>query len=298
MAEEYLKNVMISRPKNKLSRADLFELEPTCLRAFLRERTHHTIEVELYPILLGRKQAPAVFGMEPELMWEVMEERGLLDGGADLVWCKRYIDIAKAVRAGEKVELGEPLPEPFSPEEMRVVKKLIEERKSVRDWVKGKKVPKELIEQILEAGRAAPLGCNLGVARFIVIDDPEEAKMCWSDIPTPMDSCTLIVICYDARVYQTTGAVDYVAHNQGYDCAAAGDHMLLMAHALGLGGVWLTCMEKTKKRFQELYGLPEYIVPAMHIAVGYTAIGSIKSLRLPLKDMIITRDTFKNKAKA
>lgn len=293
MGADYLAGVTISRPKNKLTREDLFKLEPTPLRSFMRERVHHTIEVELYPMLLGRKQVPASFGMEPELMWEVMEERGLLDDGEDLAWCRRYIDIARAMRAGEKVEIDEALPRPFTPDEMKVVKKLIEERKSVRDWVQGKKVPKELIEQILEAGRAAPLGCNLGVVRFIVIDDPEEAKMCWSDIPTPMDSCTLIVICYDDRVYKTTGAVDMVAHNQGYDCAAAGDHMLLMAHALGLGGVWLTCTDKTKERFQRLYGLPDYIIPAMHIAVGYTAMGSIKSLRLPLKDMIITRDTFK-----
>ena len=293
MGADYLKDVTVSRPKNKLTRDDLFKLEPVCLRAFMRERTHHTIEVELYPMLLGRKKVPASFGMEPELMWEVMEERGLLDGGDDLAWCKRYIDIAKDMRAGKKVDIGEPLPKPFTTEEMKVVKKLIEERKSVRDWAESKKVPKELIEQILEAGRAAPLGCNLGVVRFIVIDDPEEAKMCWSDIPTPMDSCTLIVICYDDRIYKTTGAVDMVAHNQGYDCAAAGDHMLLMAHALGLGGVWLTCTDKTKERFQRLYGLPDYIIPAMHIAVGYTATGSIKSLRLPLKDMIITRDTFK-----
>ena len=293
MGAEYLKGVTVSRPKNKLTREDLFKLEPTCLRAFMRERTHHTIEVELYPILLGRKKCPSVFGLEPELMWEVMEERGLLDGGDDLKWCKRYIDIAKDMRAGKKVDIGEPLPEPFTSEEMQVVKKLIKERKSVRDWLPGKKVPKELIEQILEAGRDAPLGCNLGVVRFIVIDDAEEAKMCWSDIPTPMDSCTLIVICYDNRVYKTTGAVDMVAHNQEYDCAAAGDHMLLMAHALGLGGVWLTSTEKTRERFQRLYGLPDYIIPSMHIAVGYTAMGSIKSLRLPLKDMLITRDTFK-----
>ncbi len=38
-------------------------------------------------------------------------------------------------------------------------------------------VPDELIEQILEAGRAAPIGCNLDVVRFVVIRDPEKAKM-------------------------------------------------------------------------------------------------------------------------
>jgi nitroreductase len=60
-----------------------------------------------------------------------------------------------------------------------------------------------------------------------------------------------------------------------------------MAHALGLGAVWLSCTDKTAKNFKKKYGLPEYIIPVMHIAVGYTAIGSIKSKRMPLREMMI-----------
>jgi len=146
-----------------------------------------------------------------------------------------------------------------------------------------------MIEEILEAGRAAPTGCNLDILRFIVIKNPQEAKMVWSDIPTRMNECVLIVICYDSRIYKTVGHDQLVPHNQSYDAAAAGDHMCLMAHALGLGAVWLSCTEKTAKVFKEKYGLPDYIHQAMHLAVGWTAIGSIKSLRMPLKEMMITR---------
>jgi nitroreductase len=191
------------------------------------------------------------------------------------------------MRAGEKVEIEEALPRPFSEAEMAVVKKLLWDRRSVRDWVAGKPVPGEMIDQILEAGRAAPTGCNLEVVRFVVINDPEEAKMVWSDIPTPMDSCTLIVICYDSRIYQTVGHDQIVAHNQVYDCAAAVDHMCLMAHALGLGAVWLTCTDKTAETFQKKYGLPDHIKPAVHIALGWTAAGSIKSGRMSLSEMVI-----------
>ena len=95
------------------------------------------------------------------------------------------------MRAGEKVQLEEVLPEPFTEQEMTVVRKLLWGRRSVRDWVVGKPVPDHMIEQILEAGRAAPCGCNLDVVRFIVIRDPKEAKMVWSDIPTPMDQVSL-----------------------------------------------------------------------------------------------------------
>jgi len=271
------------------TREDLMKMDPVCLRALFRERIHHTIEVEIYPILLGKKKGSAHFGLQPQLILDVWKSRGFDDGDPDFQWGKKYLDLAARIRQGEKVEMQAALPEPFTKEEMAVVHKLIWKRCSVRDWVPGKTVPDEWIEQILEAGRAAPAGCNLDIVRFIVVRDRPTAKMIWSDIPTPMDSCTLIVICYDKRIYETVGHDRLVPHNMLYDCAAAGDHMCLMAHALGLGAVWLSCTQKTAATFKKHFGLPDYIEQALHLAVGYTAIGSIKSERMPLKEMMITK---------
>jgi nitroreductase len=268
------------------TKQDLMEMHPVCLRALLRERVHHTIEVEIYPILLGRKEMPAKFGLQAKLIMAVWTERGFSADAEDLEWCKKYIDLADEMRAGKEVRLDEALPVPFTDSEMEVVRKLIWERRSVRDWL-PKPVPQELIDKILEAGRAAPTGCNLDIVRFVVIRDPHEAKMVWSDIPTPMDQCVLIVVCYDARIYPTVGHDKLVPHNILYDCAAAADHICLMAHALGLGAVWLSCTEKTAKNFQKKYGLPDHIVQALHIAVGWAATGSIKSSRMTLSEMII-----------
>ena len=271
------------------TRKDLLEMTPVCLRALFRERIHHTIEVEIYPILLGRKKMPSGFGLQAELILDVWKARGFSDDDEDFKWAKQYIDLAARMRAGESVEIKEALPAPFTEEELSVVRKLIWERRSVRDWVAGKPVPDNLIEQVLEAGRAAPTGCNLDIVRFIVIKDREIAKMVWSDIPTPMDQCVLIVVCYDTRVYETRGHDKLVPHNMLYDCAAAADHMCLMAHALGLGAVWLSCTEKTARNFKKKFNLPEYIEQALHIAIGWTAAGSIKSLRMPLSEMIIDK---------
>ncbi len=270
------------------TREDLMKMDPVCLRALLRERVHHTIEVEIYPILLGRKKMPEKFGMQPELIMEVWKERGLSAEGDDFDWCRKYMALAAEMRAGRKVDLEEVLPTPFTEDQMEVVRQLIWDRRSVRDWV-SRPVPEEMIESILEAGRAAPTGCNLDIVRFVVIRDSREFKMVWSDIPTPPDQCVLIVVCYDDRVYPTVGHDQFVPHNILYDCAAAADHMCLMAHALGLGAVWLSCTEKTAKNFHEKYGLPPYIKQALHIAVGWAAAGSIKSLRMPLSEMIIKR---------
>lgn len=269
------------------TREDLMKMEPVCLRALFRERTHHTIEVEIYPILLGKKKMPSNFGLQAELILDVWKARGFPDDGDDFQWGKQYIELARKMRAGKKVEIEQSLPIPFTEEEMAVVHKLLWERRSVRDWVSGKPVPDAMIDRMLEAGRAAPTGCNLDIVRFIVIKDPEKAKMVWSDIPTPMDSCVLIMICYDTRIYKTVGHDKLVPHNMLYDCAAAGDHICLMAHALGLGAVWLSCTKKTAENFKKKYGLPDYIEPALHVAVGWTAVGTIKTLRLPLTDMMI-----------
>jgi nitroreductase len=273
----------------KYTREDLMVMDPVCLRALFRERVHHTIEVDIYPIVLGQKKAKSHIGREPEMILDVWRQRGFPEDEPDLEWGKKYISYAQRLREGEKVEISGREQAAFNPEEMETVKKLIWERRSVRDWIPGKKIPDKMISQVLEAGRAAPTGCNLDIVRFVVIKDPEEAKMVWSDIPTPMDRSVLIVLCYDKRVYRTVGHDRLVPHNQLLDCAAAADHMCLMAHALGLGAVWLTRTDKTARTFKEQYGLPEYIEPALHMALGWPAIGTIKSARMPLKEMVISK---------
>ncbi len=271
------------------TRDDLMKMEPVPLGALLRERTHHMIEVPLYPTLLKWKGKPIKgFGRESQMVFDVWREKGLPEDAPDIQWVKTYLAIAEKIRAGEKPVLKEPLPAPFTDEEMAAVHKLIYQRRSIRDWI-DKEVPDEMIEKILEAGRAAPIGCNLGHLRFIVLKDPEERKMMRGDVPTR--NATVIVICHDKRIPAVVGHDRVVPQNPGFDAAAAADHMLLMAHALGLGGVWLTKNEMTAKAFREQWNLPEHFEVDLFIAVGWTAIGSIKSARPPLDGMIIRRES-------
>ena len=119
--------------------------------------------------------------------------------------------------------------------------------------------------------------------------------MIWSDIP--VTNAVIIVVGYDKRIPQVVGQDKFVPQNGGFDAAAAVDHMLLMAHALGLGAVWLSKTAKTDvtkdtaQIFKEKYGLPDYIEIALHVAIGWSAIGTIKSQRMPLKNMILSRDS-------
>jgi len=270
-------------------REDLMKMEPIALRGLLHERTHHTIEVPLYPTLLKWKgRAIKSFGKQAQLCYDVWRARGFSDTDDDIEWVKKYLSIAEQIRAGIKPTINEPLPVPFTQKEMATVNKLIYGRKSCRSFL-DKPIPEEMLQMILEAGRAAPNGCNLGHVRFIILRTPQERGLIWSDIPTRKCGC-IIVICHDKRLAKVIGHDKVVPQNGGFDAAAAGDHMLLMAHALGLGGCWLseahTPTQDTAQIFKEKYGLPDYIEPDLHIILGYPAISTIKSSRIPLKEMM------------
>jgi nitroreductase len=279
---------------SEYSKADLMELSPEALGGVLRERVHHMIEVPLYPTLLRAKdKAIPNFGEQAQMVFDVWRERGLPEDTPDIRWVKNYLAVAERIRAGEPPGVEEALPVPFTDEEMGVVHKLIWGRRSIRDWI-DKPIPEEMLERILDAGNAAPIGCNLGHLRFVVLTTPEEKAMIWSDISTK-NAGAIIVICHDTRVPAAVCHDQLVPQNPGFDAAAAGTQMLLMAHALGLGAVWLSELKETSKtsdtgeEFKEKYGLPDHLVVQLHIAVGWTAIGSIKSARPALEDLVIRR---------
>ncbi|MCK4581960.1 nitroreductase family protein, partial [Candidatus Bathyarchaeota archaeon] len=93
-----------------------------------------------------------------------------------------------------------------------------------------------------------------------------------------------IVICSDMRIYDFMGFPDHTPQNIYFDAAAAADHMLLMAEALGLGGVWLTHTPQMAEKLRERLGLPDYLRMDTHIAIGWPGEETIKSARMPVED--------------
>ncbi|MBP5304974.1 MAG: nitroreductase family protein [Lachnospiraceae bacterium] len=275
------------------TREDLKKFDEVTLRGALHERTHHGIEVPIYPTILNWSgKAIPNFGIDAKILFEEWQARGYGEEDEDIVWVKRYLEYAEQIRNGIKPEIPEvdELPEAFTDEELKVVNKLLWGRKSGRSGWSDKYVSDELIDAICDAGRAAPIGCNLDEVRFIVLRTEEEKKLIWSDVST--ENAVIIVIAYDKRPSRIVkqDLPERVPHNRGFDCAAAGDHMGLMAHALGLTSVWLSDSPGHAKEFKEAYGLPEEFEVAMHLAVGYAKAGSIKSGRVPLKYMYYSRD--------
>ncbi len=265
---------------------DFMKSDPVVLRTVIHERTHHTIEVLIYSIMAGKMKVPADFGNTVEFLINIWKNRGLQTDLPDIKWSLNYLDLAKKLRAGEKVKLDTELPKPFTHEEITVVEKLLYGRRSIRQFSQ-KKVPEEMIRKVLYAGLMAPQGCNVGSTRFIILRKPEDWKIVQSDIP--LEHGVMILVCQDMRVYDAVGFEKIFPQNIYYDAATAADHMLLMAHALGLGGVWLTHGEETRQKVRKHFGLPETFVSRCHIFIGWPAEAPIKSARMNLDEIVIDR---------
>jgi|TARA_B100001971_G_C18264194_1_gene590195 nitroreductase len=269
-----------------LTEEKLMDLDPVVLRAILHERTHHTIEVNIYRIMAGKKGISKSFGETAGRLIDIWKARGLPTDAPDIQWCLNYVGFARMLRTGGDLDLGLELAKPFTKGEMETVEKLIYGRKSIRQF-RDQPVTDEMIDRILHAGLYAPHSCNMGSTRYLVLREPEEWKLVRSDIP--LENCVMIVVLQDLRMYKALNFDELVPQNLYYDAAATADHICLMAHALGLGGCWLTHGEDTQRRLRDYFGLHKEIVSRNHIVVGWPDESPIKSQRMKLEETVLNR---------
>jgi nitroreductase len=73
-----------------------------------------------------------------------------------------------------------------------------------------------------------------------------------------------ILICGDRRIEES---VEYI----NSDCSAAAENLLLAAHDLGLGAVWLGIYprERRVQEIRRLLDIPRHVVPIALAALGY-----------------------------
>ena len=146
--------------------------------------------------------------------------------------------------------------------------KTIFTRRSIRHFT-NKPIGRNLVGDILKAAMYAPSARNYQPWHFIVVDEKSTllkipgvhpyAEMC-------KEAALAILVCGDTIIEQTT---EYIT----LDCAAASQNILLAAHSLGLGSVWLGVYPKEErmKGMIDLFGLPENIIPISLIVLGYPA---------------------------
>ena len=156
-----------------------------------------------------------------------------------------------------------------SSEKMIISKKeamlsVINERKSVRSFIKDKAVLSEDIETLLRAGMAAPSGKDVRPWEFVVINDRSVLDAMASELRNAKmleDAPMAIVVCGDS-----------IKSFYWYlDCAAATQNILLAAEAIGLGAVWTAAYpyEDRMEVVTRYLELPSNILPLVVIPMGY-----------------------------
>jgi len=141
-------------------------------------------------------------------------------------------------------------------------------RRSIRQF-KKESVSQENIDRLIRAGMQAPSARNTQAWQFIVIDDRRilNGVMDFHPFAAMLSEAPLAVaVCGDKRGEAQEG---YLAVN----CAAATQNILLAAHTLELGAVWIGIYPR-KNRIQqlsELLQLPDFILPVSLVALGYPA---------------------------
>lgn len=143
---------------------------------------------------------------------------------------------------------------------------LIMTRASVRHYT-DQPVEKEKVDLLLRAGMASPTGRNLQPWAFVVVDDSELIAEIAEESSILGRAPLGIVVCGDMSKQPD----DPEHHYWIMDCSAATENILLAAHALDLGAVWLTLypMERKLEKFREFLSLPDHLVPLSLISIGY-----------------------------
>ena len=122
---------------------------------------------------------------------------------------------------------------------------VIRARRSIRKYQPGAGVPREHVEQMLEAAMMAPSACNSRPWEFFVVEDAavkdrlRAAHPCAAMLET---AALAIVVC--ARPEEQEGKCG------GFwplDCGAAVENLLLQAQALGCGACWDFCHSRTRR---------------------------------------------------
>lgn len=159
----------------------------------------------------------------------------------------------------------------------------IRERRSVRKFT-PEPVGREDLLAILEAGRWAPSGKNGQPWRFLAIGagDPRQAALAGLTRHTPMvaSAGALIAVFLDKSAM----------YNQVKDHQSAGaviQNMLLAAHALGLGAVWLGEILNREPEVLAALALDPGVYELMAVIVLGRPAEAGTSSRKPLDDLML-----------
>ncbi len=155
-------------------------------------------------------------------------------------------------------------------------------RRSIRQYT-DRPLEREQLLEIIRAGIWAPSGLNNQPWRFVIIRNPDVRKKLatftsYHALIERAPACIAVfvdknVMYHDVKDHQAIGA-----------CL---QNMLLAAHALGLGAVWLGEILKNADGVRMLFGLPENLNLMAVVALGYPASQKHTSQRKEVNEVLL-----------
>ena len=142
--------------------------------------------------------------------------------------------------------------------------KLASSRFSVRKY-KEKPLEKADIEKILLGGHVAPTGCNYQPQRILVLETEESMKKLAKCTPCHFNAPCAMLIGYNKNeswVRKYDGAM-----SAPVDAAIVATHMMMTAHAIGVGSCMV--MAYNPEVLREEFHIPEEIEVTMILILGY-----------------------------
>lgn len=146
----------------------------------------------------------------------------------------------------------------------------IKGRRSVRRF-KKEPVEEEKIEALKEALRSAPSAGNLRMRRFYFVLNEEVKKRLMVAAFSQrfvLEAPLVVVACANLKIadyYGRRGVELYAIQ----DAAVSVENMLLLAHSIGLGSVWVGAFAEAEAA--RALSLPEELRPVAIVPVGYPA---------------------------
>jgi nitroreductase len=140
---------------------------------------------------------------------------------------------------------------------------IIKTRRSVRKY-EDRVISKKDLEELLTAAMYAPSAGNEQAWQFVVLEGDVLKKYLSFNKNVPQTAPFGVLVCRDISLEKYKGLNLSI-----YDCCAATENVLLLAHAKGLGAIWTHVFDNAKPDIRALLHLPEHIEPFCFIPVGY-----------------------------
>ena len=150
------------------------------------------------------------------------------------------------------------------------VLKAVKERRSIRNFQK-KEIPEDAVDKLIDAIIWAPSAGNLQSRKFYFVKSAELKQQLASAAFGQnfiSESPLTIVACTDSKISKRYG--DRGTHLYSIqDVSASIMNMMLVAHELGLGTVWVGAFDEWQ--VFEILNMPQNLRPVAIIPVGYPA---------------------------